>query len=160
MDKNKLVSQIILTLENKAANLTKAALTAHEDATGEESKSEHKYDTRGLEASYLAEAQANMVAEIKKDIAVYKKLELRKFSSNSSIQLSAIVQLESEDAKHSFYFIAPNNGGLQLKCNNNFVVCITPSSPFGRKLLGLNIGDFVEIKTKNIHREYEVINIS
>ena len=38
-----------------------------EAATNEESKAENKYDTRGLEASYMAQAQSLRVSELKKD---------------------------------------------------------------------------------------------
>ena len=159
MDKDKLISQIISLLEIKVETLTKAAITAHADATGEESKSENKYDTRGLEASYLAEAQANMVAEIKEDISVYKKLVLQNFAQDSTIRLTAFIELESDNNESHFYFIGPNNGGLQLEYEGNEVMLITPSSPLGGKLIGLNIGDIVEIKSNNTNKECEIINI-
>lgn len=160
MDKNNLISQIISLLEIEANNLTKAAITAHADATGEESKSENKYDTRGLEASYLAEAQANMVAGLKKDISVYKKLELQDFTHNKSIRLTALIELESEDDVSSFYFLGPNSGGLQLELEDQKVLVITPNSPLGGKLIGLDVGDSVEIKTNNVKKYYEVVSIS
>lgn len=54
MDKRALIKKIVAQLEAELALLTKAARSAHAEATHESSKAENKYDTRGLEASYLA----------------------------------------------------------------------------------------------------------
>lgn len=50
----------------------KVARTAHAEATHEESRPEDKYDTRGLEAAYLASGQAKQAAEAKRAIAQYE----------------------------------------------------------------------------------------
>ena len=44
----------------------RAAQTAYETATHEENIAENKYDTLGLEASYLAAGQARRVEEIRR----------------------------------------------------------------------------------------------
>ena len=60
MDKKRLLEEIIARLRADAAKMKAAALATHEEATHEDNKAESKYDTRGLEASYLAEAQARL----------------------------------------------------------------------------------------------------
>jgi transcription elongation GreA/GreB family factor len=154
MNKSELLSRIIEKLSLEAENHAKAAMTAHADATAEESKSENKYDTRGLEASYLAGAQARMLTESLQNIAVYKSLEIKEYSVGSIIGLTALVELESEDGSH-FYFIGPNSGGVEIEFEGIKIMLITPYSPLGGRLMGKGIGDSVKINSK----EYEVVAV-
>ena len=57
--KQKLIEAILLELESELSVLADAAKAAHLAATHEESVAEDPHDTRGVEASYLAGAQAN-----------------------------------------------------------------------------------------------------
>lgn len=159
INKQQLVDQIIELLHLEANNLTKAANTARADATGEESKSENKYDTRGLEASYLAGAQAKMAVDSLLNIACYKKLSLQNFAADAKIALTAIIELESEDNTNSLYFLGPNSGGTKIEFDGKTILLITPSSPIGGQLMGRKIGDSVNIRTEKSTKEYEIINI-
>ena len=65
MNKTHLIAQIIAALEHDLDVVTRAAQSAYEAATAEENIAENKYDTLGLEASYLATGQARRSAEIR-----------------------------------------------------------------------------------------------
>ena len=56
--KEAVVKKIIERLQADLELYFKAARAAHFEATHEQSKAENKYDTRGLEASYLARGQS------------------------------------------------------------------------------------------------------
>jgi transcription elongation GreA/GreB family factor len=159
MNKQQLVEQFIEQLLIEAANLATAAKTAHADATGEESKSENKYDTRGLEASYLAGAQAKMAAESIQNIACYKTLALKDFTSDSKISITAFIELESEDSTRSFYFLGPKGGGTKIEFDGKSILLITPSSPIGGQLISRRVGDCISIQVAGNKKEYEVIAI-
>ena len=58
MNKSQLVREILAALSDSLGLLEKAARASHAEATHESSKAESKYDTRGLEAAYLAGGQA------------------------------------------------------------------------------------------------------
>ena len=58
MKKAQLLKQIVASLSESLGVLEKAARASHAEATHESSKAESKYDTRGLEAAYLAGGQA------------------------------------------------------------------------------------------------------
>jgi len=74
MNKTALQQQIIATLEADR-EVAKAVLAAtHEAATHAESKAENKYDTRGLEAAYLADGQRRRLHEIETALAAYRNL--------------------------------------------------------------------------------------
>ena len=56
MQKSAVRDAIVAQLQRELALQSRAANEAREEATSEESKSEGKYDMRGQEAAYLAEA--------------------------------------------------------------------------------------------------------
>jgi len=58
MNKSDLLTQIIASLQESLEALQNTARASHAEATHESSKPENKYDTRGLEAAYLAGGQA------------------------------------------------------------------------------------------------------
>ena len=140
MNKSALVKQIIAALAENLALLDKAARAAHAEATHESSKAENKYDTRGLEAAYLAGGQARQARELADAIELYEKLPLRDFSKTDPIDLTALVELEA-NGERSFYFIGPKGGGLEIKVQRKEIMVITPQSPLGVNLIGKKSGD-------------------
>src|SRR6185369_8928996 len=89
--------------------LTHAARAAHAEAPHESSKAESKYDTRGLEASYLARGQSRQAAEVAQAIEDFQKLPVRSFAPNDEIDAGAFVELAGK-RERNFYFIAPRGG--------------------------------------------------
>src|SRR5712671_6648359 len=125
MKKAYLVKLIIASLTESLSIFEKAARASHAEATHEESKAEDKYDTRGLEAAYLAGGQARQAAEIEKSIAQYESLALAKFGAKDPIDLTALVEMESE-GERIFYFLGPASGGLEFTHDSKQVLVITP----------------------------------
>src|SRR5436305_1120723 len=80
MNKTHLLKSIIARLTKSLEVLDKAARTSHAEATHESSKAENKYDTRGLEAAYLAGGQAKQAREILDSIQAYESLVLKSFA--------------------------------------------------------------------------------
>src|SRR4051795_10826976 len=109
MNKRRLVETIQIHLAEELATLVQAAKAAHEAATHEESKAEDQHDTRGLEASYLAGAQASRAAELRQQQHVFRTLALRDFGPEESIGVGALVELEI-DGKRSLYLLLPIGG--------------------------------------------------
>src|SRR4051812_3963394 len=72
VSKARVVALVVERLMAERESLVSAARAAHEAATHAESKPEDQYDTRGLEASYLAAAQARRVEEIDRAIQVFR----------------------------------------------------------------------------------------
>ena len=76
--------------ENRAPKLVselegyhRVAQTAH--ATHEQSKAENKYDTRGLETSYLAHRQARQMMEMEAAITALKNMDIRTFGPGAPL---------------------------------------------------------------------------
>src|SRR5438270_8008825 len=121
MKKDRLLKQIIASLMESLSVLEKAARASHAEATHESSKAENKYDTRGLEAAYLASGQARQAREILDSIKIYQSLQIRDFRPNDPVDLTAIVELDAGGSR-STYFIGPKSGGLELQHEGNEVV--------------------------------------
>ncbi len=119
--------------------MEKAARASHAEATHESSKAESKYDTRGLEAAYLAGGQARQAKEIMDSIELYRALPVRDFGSKEPIDLTALVELDVDGAR-ALYFIGPRNGGLEIESNPKEITVITPQSPLGQHLMGKKPG--------------------
>lgn len=128
------------SLNESLALLQKAARASHAEATHESSKAESKYDTRGLEAAYLAGGQARQAKEILDSIKAYESLVIKSFSAEEPIDLTALVELAA-NRSHSFYFIRPAGGGLEVELAGKEITVVTPQSPLGRSLMGKKAGE-------------------
>lgn len=131
-----------------------AANNTLEMATHEESKAENKYDTRGLEASYLARAQTERVVDLKALKFGIESIKIRNFTSSDPIAITALIQLNSKD-KILWLLLLPQGGGQSVLHKSFQVKIITPDSPLGSQLVGKFLGDQVLIK--NI--EYDIVEI-
>ena len=65
--------------------------------THEQSRAENKYDTRGLEAAYLARGQSRQAAEIEAAIAAFEKMDSKTFPEGAPIDIGALVELTDKD---------------------------------------------------------------
>jgi len=140
------------------APVEKAARSAREAATHEESRPENDKDTRAIEASYLAGAQADRVRDVERMINALEFLPLRAFTPTDPIASAALVEVDVE-GKRAHYFLAPQGGGLRAEIDGVAVQVITPPSPVGRALLGRVEGEVVEVRAEGGVREYEIIAV-
>jgi hypothetical protein len=143
MMKEQIIKEIIMLLSADLAVLSTAARVAHEAATHEECAPDNKYDTTALEASYIAQGQANRAQEIRIALESYRTLRLREFNDTTPIRLTALITIASEESGVRRLFLGPYSGGLKIAADDGEIVVITPGSPLGRALLGLQCGDEV-----------------
>jgi transcription elongation GreA/GreB family factor len=154
--RKKLIHELIV--ERLAADygvLMGAAKTAHEAATHEENMPDNKYDTLSLEASYVAQGQANRAQALKRTLQGYRALVLQDFPDSARIRLTALVKLEAEDGETKTVFIGPAEGGLKVTLADEEIMVITPASPLGVELIGKSTGDTVNIGK----REFEIVEV-
>src|SRR6267378_599613 len=150
---------IIEALHDSLAVLEKAARAAHAEATHESSKAENKYDTRGLEAAYLAGGQARQAREILESIKVYSALHLKEFGATEPIDLSAVVELETERTI-GIYFIGPRSVGFEVEYEGAEIIVITPQSPLGQQLMGKNTGQRWTANFNGSRRSYRIVSVT
>ena len=155
MNKRALIKKIVARLTEELEVYFRAAQASRAEATHEQSKAENKYDTRGLEASYLARGQSKQAAEIQEAIAAFEKLDARKFVASEPIDVGAFVELEL-NGETTAYFIGPRAGGTEVLHDKREVLVITPHSPLGGQLLGLKQGDVLKLKLANAQNRCRV----
>lgn len=138
--KSALLQEIRLHLETQLLRLRAAALEAHAAATDPSSKAEGKYDTRSVEASYLASGQARQVDEAAMAVEKFAGLELPELSPDEPIRAGALVEAEI-DGESSWFLLAPAAGGESIVCGGLTITMLTPDSQLYGKLLGLTVGE-------------------
>jgi hypothetical protein len=158
MTKKDLIRTFTTHLEEELAALTAAAKATFEAATHEESKPENEYDTRGLEASYLAGAQAKRVSEIREVLSLFKNLEFRDFSDTDRVLATALVEV-SIDGKKSTLLFMPKGGGVSLRLEGKSIQIVTPHSLLGEAILGSRVGDEAEYEVNNKIHTCEIMGI-
>ncbi|QXI44718.1 GreA/GreB family elongation factor [Pseudomonas wayambapalatensis] len=159
MDKPTLLARIIDTLVHDMEVLRRAAQTAYETATAEENIAENKYDTLGLEASYLATGQARRTAEIRQALLSYQQLLLRDYDPARGIQLSNRVTLEDEQGRQQLLFLGPEGAGLKIGEGPGLVTVITPRSPLGQQLIGKKLDDEVSLMLAGVAQVQFVVEV-
>ena len=145
MNKNTLLQAIIERLADDLEVARRAAQTAYETATHEENVAENKYDTLGLEASYLATGQARRMEEIRQGLLRFQQLKLRDYDDETGVELGALVQLLAAGKPAQWFFLGPEAAGLKVDCEGQQVMVITPLSPLGKGLLGKFAGDDLSV---------------
>lgn len=143
MNKSTLLEHIRSELRMSLDRLTKAALEAHAAATDPGSKAEGKYDTRSLEASYLAVGQAKQVDELAAALRIFDALTLPDFSMDDTIDAGALVQADTASGT-AYFLLVPASGGLVVSHQGQEITLLTPASPLYQKLLGLRVGDTLD----------------
>ncbi|MGF6591330.1 GreA/GreB family elongation factor [Pseudomonas sp. 2835] len=159
MNKADLLQRIIDTLTFDLDVAQRAAQTAYEAATAEENIAENKYDTLGLEASYLATGQARRMEEIRQARAAYQQLKLRDYDPQRGIQVSNLVTLEAENGSCQQLFLGPEGAGLKIGQGEQLVTVITPRSPLGQSLLGKVEEDEVNLVLGGVPQRYYILKV-
>jgi transcription elongation GreA/GreB family factor len=160
MTKTQLLELITATLARNLDVAQRAAQTAYETATHEENVAENKYDTLGLEASYLATGQARRTEEIRQSLVKYQGLVLRDYDATVGIQVGALIELENTLGDRQHVFLGPDAAGLTLTLDDTAVTVITPHAPLGMALLGKFEGDEVSIRIGNSLQHSEILAIA
>ena len=158
MNKRALINKITAKLAEELAVYFRAAQFSRAEATHESNKAENKYDTRGLEASYLARGQSKQAAELEAAIAEFEKLGARKFAAGDAIAVGALVELEQGGEK-MFYFLGPRAGGTEVIHDKKEILVITPQSPLGEQLAGKKSGDSFQLRLGKETRAAKIIAV-
>lgn len=158
MNKRAIIKKVITKLAGELEVYFRAAQFARAEATHESSKAESKYDTRGLEASYLARGQSKQAAELEAAIAEFEKLPVKPFGADDSIGLGALVELEN-GGENFFYIIGPRAGGTEVLHDKREILVITPQSPLGAQLVGKKQGQRPQLNLGGTRQPARIISV-
>ncbi len=160
MNKEYILTRIIGALTDDLELFSRAARAAHAAATHEECIPDNKYDTTGLEASYVAQGQANRAQDIRRALERFRTLSLRRFDEKTPIRLTALVTLEGEDGSCRQLFLGPAAGGLKINDGDGECIVITPESTLGRALLGKVVGDEIDIGSNATQKIFTLVEVA
>ena len=157
MDKERIRKALIEQLRKELDVVRASAASAREGATHEDAKPENEYDTRALEQSYLAGAQAARCASLENSIGLIEELEI-KFDESVGVDVGAFVRVDDGEKERS-YFFAPAGGGTKVSIEGEKVTILTLASPLGRVLRGKKEGDEVEHLARGESFELQIISV-
>jgi len=146
MDKLAVIDEVIKALQHEIDIGSKASREAFEAATDEDSYSDGKYDTRSLEASYLAGGQAQIVKELGDALQGFNLMKAQHFITPPSQQigLGSLVEIKGSNS-NTCYIVGPGGGGMDIEVNGTAITVLTLHSPLGLSLASKREGDEVEM---------------
>lgn len=157
VDKSRLQQQVLERLAADLLQVEQALSAAHEAATHEENIAENKYDTLGLEASYLATGQARRAEAIRQAMVHWRLFCPQPYSASKGIQLGALVCLLGADEKQQLVFLGPEGGNMKLVIGADTIQVISSQAPLGKALLGKAEGDEVMLEVAQARQQLEVL---
>ncbi|MCB1098584.1 MAG: hypothetical protein KDN22_23630 [Verrucomicrobiae bacterium] len=144
MIKSTVIAAVRARLEQDLQRTLAAARATEAAATDPESRSEGKYDTRGLEASYLAAGQSEQVEELAKSLRLIGiSSNFPDFSPSDNIRSGALVEVDLA-GERAMFLLAPAAGGLDVELDGIEVTVLAPGAPLRAKLDGRIVGDRFE----------------
>lgn len=151
MDKLAVIEEVIKALQHEIDIGSKASREAFEAATDEDAYSDGKYDTRSLEASYLAGGQAQIVKELGDALQGFNLMKAQHFITPPSNQvgLGSLVEVQGAKSK-TWYIVGPGGGGMDVEVNDTTFTVLTLHSPLGQSLTSKSKGDEVELPESTV----------
>lgn len=160
MDKRPILAALREKLLAELEVIRASVASAVEGATHEEVKAENEYDTRGLEASYLAGAQAARGETLLATIEALKAFAPPSFGEDAQIALGACVVVVDEDDNERRYFISEIGGGTKVDVGSERWWVLSPSSPLAKLLIGKREGDVFEHVVRGEGTELEITKVA
>ena len=151
--KHEVISAIMAAISSELNAAERMAEEARDEATHGDTKAEGKYDTRATEASYLARGQAQRILNLRELKAWYERFSPDQQASE--IRIGALVLVENETQE--WLFLAPAGGG-KITVAGIQVLVVSPTSPMGRGMVDIEVGDTFEVDTPRGFVDYEVIS--
>ena len=155
IDKRLIVEAVRAALAKEMEVLRASAANAALGATHDDAKPEDDKDTRAIEASYLAGAQAGRIRVLE---AADKKLEFMDLKASDVIAPGALVELDA-DGKVGHYFVAEAAGGTKVSIGGVDITVLTPEAPLAQSLIGKRAGDSFERTVRRETVEYEIVSV-
>ena len=145
MNKTAILQQLHQALTTELSALTRAAQESFAAATDPDSKAENKYDTRNLEASYIARGQAQRVEELQEAVDLFADFMATPRPVRPMVTLGGLVKVQA-GKEITYYLMASQGGGTEITFEDQDVCVLTPASPLGAKLMGLRVGQSTSLR--------------
>lgn len=151
IDKHRVIAAIIEQLQLQLNTAESAVKMAADTATHSETVAQNKYDTFGLEASYLAHGQQQRVLETQLAIQCFQQLlKSSDDSRHETVAIASLLILQEEQAaeKQHCFFIAAAAGGLRLTVDQQSITVVSTDAPLSASLMSKELDDEVMLAGK------------
>lgn len=155
MNKSGLLRAVITELENDLHRQQDANQQASAGATDGEARAETKWDTCGLESSYLARGHALQFKALAADLETLRTFMIPIYNG-LPIGPGALIETEIDNEK-MVCFLLPCAGGTDVELDGKMIRVITPLSPIGAALLNKKKGDKFSIRAGSFGRILAVV---
>ena len=147
--KARVYDALIDALKRRIAQTQQVIQHAQGAATDAEAKAENKYDTRGLEMSFVAAGQTDRVAQLRQVLSAFHFWtppgELEEVRPGALVLLVAAEPSEQGAAEDErWLYVSPYGDATRLEVDGHQVQVITLKAPVGRALVGKQAGDEVQ----------------
>ena len=153
-DKAAILALIVERLRADLKAVEQAVAIARDTATHPDAQGSSRYETMGLEASYLAHGQGKRLLEVERALAHFT--QQKPPEDSGTIGLSSLVMLSDEGGNEQMLWLASDAGGLKVQYGTAMITVITPKSPLGKALIGKTEGDSVALDIAGKHRCYDI----
>lgn len=143
-ERGALIEGVRAQIEAQLAGVAAMTAAARDEATASESRPENQYDTRALEASYLAAGQGQRLAELK-ELQLWAAQLTAEAPGEGAAAQGCFVALRL--LGHARCVLLGRAGGLQVEVEGLRVEVVSERSPLGQALVGLVVGDEGELET-------------
>jgi hypothetical protein len=144
MDKRILLDLLVERLKGELEATRKASKEAASYATDEEAKADSKWDTQGLEASYLAAGQAGHAAQLGAALQTLQGDRAKLTAPRRVGEMGALMACTIA-GETDWYFLAPVAGGEVVSLEGTAITVITPGSPLFVALRGHSKGQRITL---------------
>lgn len=146
MDKTFLLEQLGAKLRSAVQSTHKASEEAREDAR-----------SGAQRALNIAQGQTLRSVAARQAMDALDAFHVRPLKKGEPIGLGAVVEVEDGEAGRTF-FLAPVCGGEELTGpdGDGIFQVLTPSSPFGRAIMGKRVGAVVEVMVAGEPQEWRI----
>lgn len=151
LTKPEALAALLARAREEHAALEDVLRMAKDEATSDETRPESKYDTRATEASYLAAGQGERLAQLARTIAYLDACT----GADGPPRLYELVGRRGA----AWFLLAPEGGGQRARSGEHDIVVVTPSSPLGEALAGVEAGDEVELGEGAGRQSWEVVAV-
>jgi transcription elongation GreA/GreB family factor len=168
LDRRVFIEQLQAHYQASLAQARRAEQDAREAARTMATESEKREDGRAaIEFGSLATGHTGRADTIVGELDAllrFSKVQLPRFDRRTPIAVGAVIDLATEDdegASERTFVMFPVGGGMELTGpgGDGVFSVITPTSPIGKALLGLKVGDDVDVPSRGGVRSWTVVDV-
>ena len=142
--KREVVEAFLDKLRNHRSSLETRMADSRDEATHEQSRPENKYDTRALEASYLAHGQGRRLVDLVRVIGWLDSLNTD--VPHQRVGPGSLLRLDDVEMPSERWLLLSPVGGESISMGDQQVDLVGVQAPMAQACMGLEVDDEVALQ--------------